>query len=233
MSETSARPLRILHLTDTHLYGDDSLHYGVVDTAGMLADTLRHLTRLRELDLVVCSGDVSEDGSAESYRRAAAALEPWARARGARVVYAMGNHDARGAFRAVLGDGQSGPAASTAGPAGPVLSAGVVRGHRVVVLDSSVPRAGYGRLGPDQLDWLRLELATPAEHGTVLVVHHQHRAVLGRRRELQPQPVELVGAEPPVPGAGHGAVQYDHAVPAHDAGRQHRARRAGRRGGRP
>ncbi|MDO5663563.1 MAG: hypothetical protein Q4G40_12770, partial [Brachybacterium sp.] len=54
-------------------------------------------------------------------------------------------------------------------------------GGRVVVLDSSVPGAGYGHLEDAQLDWLRGVLAEPAPggaedggagRGTVLAIHH-------------------------------------------------------------
>lgn len=187
--------LRMLHLTDTHLFGDDSRHYGVVDTEAHLRLALARMDRER-LDLVVCSGDVSEDGSRESYERVRGILEPWAAERGARTVYAMGNHDRRAEFRAVLGDGQRGagaavpgaavrgaavPGASGQGPSGqgasaqpdaPIVSVAVAHGWRTVVLDTSVPGAGYGELDEGQLAWLGEALAEPAEHGTVLIMHH-------------------------------------------------------------
>src|SRR5690606_28721943 len=45
-------------------------------------------------------------------------------------------------------------------------------GWRVIVLDTSVPGRGYGALDAAQLEALRAELSRPAEHGTVLVLHH-------------------------------------------------------------
>lgn len=84
-------------------------------------------------------------------------LEPWADASGAAVVYAMGNHDLLASFRAVLGD---------------IRSVSTVRGVRVVSLDSSVPGAGYGRVGVRQLEWLRSVLAEPAGLGSIVVLHH-------------------------------------------------------------
>lgn len=177
--------LRMLHLTDTHLFGDDSRHYGVVDTEAHLRLALARMDRER-LDLVVCSGDVSEDGSRESYERVRGILEPWAAERGARTVYAMGNHDRRAEFRAVLGDGQPGAGAAVPGAAGqghsgqgasaqpdaPIVSVAVAHGWRTVVLDTSVPGAGYGELDEEQLAWLGEALAEPAEQGTVVVMHH-------------------------------------------------------------
>jgi Icc protein len=166
--------LRILHLSDTHFAGDGGRHYGVVDTVEHLRRALSHVGHVL-FDLVVVSGDVSEDGTEESYRRVREHLEPWARARGARVVFAMGNHDRRDAFRTVLGGGQ--PDAGEQELPGvdldrPVASVAENDGWRVVVLDSSVPGVGYGDLEPEQKTFLREALATPAEHGTVVVVHH-------------------------------------------------------------
>lgn len=166
--------LRILHLSDTHFAGDGGRHYGVVDTSEHLHRALSHVGHLL-FDLVIVSGDVSEDGTEESYRRIHEQLTPWAMARGARTVYAMGNHDQRESFRAVLGGGQ--PEALTEEPAGsepdrPVASVSMHDGWRVIVLDSSVPGAGYGTLESAQKLFLREALATPVEHGTVVVVHH-------------------------------------------------------------
>lgn len=166
--------LRILHLSDTHFSGDGGRHYGVVDTAEHLRRALAHVERLA-FDLVVVSGDVSEDGSHESYEQIRDAVQPWARAHGARAVFAMGNHDNRAAFRAVLGGGQ--PDADEIELEGidldrPVASVAERDGWRVVVLDTSVPGAGYGSLEIEQKDFLRETLAKPAAHGTVVVVHH-------------------------------------------------------------
>lgn len=166
--------LRILHLSDTHFSGDGGRHYGVVDTAEHLRRALSHVGHLT-FDLVVVSGDVSQDGSEESYRQVRDAVTPWARARGARAVFAMGNHDQRGAFRAVLGSGQ--PDADEQQPPGvdldrPVVSLVDQDGWRIVVLDTSVPGAGYGHLESEQLSFLKDILAEPAAHGTVVIVHH-------------------------------------------------------------
>ncbi|MGN7797436.1 metallophosphoesterase [Leifsonia sp. 22587] len=149
--------LRILHLSDTHLFGDGRLHYGIVDTLGALDRVLARAASLTEVDAVVVSGDLSEDGSAASYRRLKATLDPWAAERGAVVVYAMGNHDLRDGFEQVLGDRETEVS---------------VRGFRIVTVDTSVPGAGYGKVTEAQLDRLRETLSTSAEHGTVVVLHH-------------------------------------------------------------
>ena len=166
--------LRILHLTDTHLFGDDARHYDTVDTATQLTAALAHVAE-QTFDLVVVAGDVSEDGTIESYQRARTMMGDWARERGARTVFTMGNHDRREAFREVLGGGQPDAdehALPGIDPARPVASVAESNGWRVIVLDSSVPARGYGDIEPEQLTFLRETLATPAENGTVIVMHH-------------------------------------------------------------
>jgi Icc protein len=160
-------PLRILHLSDTHLFGDDTLHYGTVDTTAALGRVLDAVEGA-EVDLVVGSGDLSDDGSAASYERLRGAIEPWAARHDALVVYAMGNHDLRSGFAEVLGDGHGGIA-----PAGaPIDGVSTVGAWRIVTVDSSVPGRGYGDLDRTQLDRLSEILSTPADAGTVLVLHH-------------------------------------------------------------
>lgn len=188
-SSLSATPrsLRILHLTDTHLFGDGSKHYDTVDTTDHLRRALAHVDE-QEFDLVVCAGDVSEDGSVASYEIARNVIGSWAEARGARAIFAMGNHDRRVSFRTVLGAGQPGATArefagpSDAGTAAtggsdpaPIASVATLDRWRTIVLDTSVPRAGYGALEPEQLSFLREALSKQVGNdllGTVLVMHH-------------------------------------------------------------
>ncbi|MFC0675272.1 metallophosphoesterase [Brachybacterium hainanense] len=158
--------MRILHLTDTHLFGDPTArHYGRIDTAAALAAVLERLSHLEGIDLVVHSGDASEDGTEESYRRLHAQLDPFAQHLGAALAVAMGNHDMPLAYAAVAGPGDhAAPFQDRLVP--------IAGGARAIVLDSSVPGAGYGHLEPAQLDWLRGVLAEPAPGGSVLVLHH-------------------------------------------------------------
>jgi len=157
MASTRSGRLRILHISDTHLYGDASLHYGIVDTTAAFERVLARASEVEGVDVVVLSGDLSEDGTAESYRRLSALIEPWADGRGAEVVYAMGNHDLPDGFTEVLGSRTR------------VLERD---GHRIVTLDSSVPGAAYGSVSAEQLAWLGDVLSEPAELGTIVVLHH-------------------------------------------------------------
>lgn len=152
------QPLRILHLSDTHLFGDGTLHHGIVDTTAALQRVLARADTLEDLDLVVVTGDLSEDGSVGSYRKLVALIEPFAARHGARAFYVMGNHDDRAAFEQIVG---------------PRDGTDVVRGFGIVRLDSSVPGFGYGDVNPDKLDRLVESLMfSEADQGTVVLVHH-------------------------------------------------------------
>ncbi|ATG52720.1 phosphohydrolase [Brachybacterium vulturis] len=158
--------MRILHLSDTHVYGDPAArHYDRIDTAAALRGVLSRLQGLRDIDAVVHTGDASEDGTLESYRRLHEILDPFAAAWGAPLAVVMGNHD----VSSVYGDGVA-PGQRVAERQDRVVP--LAGGGRAVLLDTSVPRAGYGHLEAEQRDWLGTVLAEPAPAGTVLALHH-------------------------------------------------------------
>lgn len=174
--------LRILHLSDTHLMDGGVLHQGTVDTVAAYRFTLESFANAGPLDLVVLSGDVSDDGSPASYRTLRSLTGDFAAQHGAVPIYAMGNHDQRAGFREVLGDGHPGTS-NTGAQSGvellgdlaaepPITGISHVAGYRVITLDSSVPGRTHGRVDGEQLAWLRAELATDYGHGTVVVIHH-------------------------------------------------------------
>lgn len=75
----------------------------------------------------------------------------------------MGNHDERAAYSAEL----FGEASER-----PQDRVHEVDGLRIVALDTTAPGYHHGDLTAGQLAWLAEVLATPAEHGTVLAMHH-------------------------------------------------------------
>lgn len=86
----------------------------------------------------------------------------------------MGNHDDRAAFRAGLLPATTAttPAATAADVSAPVDAVYDIDGLRVIVLDTSVPGHHHGEISDAQLEWLAVELAIPAAHGTILAMHH-------------------------------------------------------------
>ena len=161
--------LTIVQLTDTHLRPAGELVHGVVDTDANLTRVLTHLREAgQHVDALVLSGDLSDNGSPEAYRRLRAAVEPVAAELGAEIVYVMGNHDERGAFGEELLDLAPGSVDTTL-PHDRIVE---VAGLRIIALDSTTPLRHEGRLEVEQLAWLSVQLRTPAPRGTVLVLHH-------------------------------------------------------------
>lgn len=155
----------LLHISDTHLLAG----------AGQLYDRVPSETHLRRLfaefeasggkpDAIVFTGDLADKGEPDAYRRLRAIVDPIAAELSARVVWVMGNHDERRAFRAGLLDE---PASDE-----PVDSVIDLDGLRIITLDSSVPGKHHGEVSAEQRDWLGAVLATPAPHGTILAMHH-------------------------------------------------------------
>ncbi|MEE1621819.1 phosphodiesterase [Zafaria sp. Z1313] len=155
----------LLHLSDTHLVG------GGVPLAGTLDSEARLRRILDELEAsgarpeaLVFTGDLADKGEPTAYARLRAVVEPAAERLGARVIWAMGNHDDRANLReCLLDEGRD---------SAPLDRVYWLGGLRVITLDTTVPGAHHGALSTVQLEWLADALATPAPEGTLLALHH-------------------------------------------------------------
>ncbi|MFJ9105890.1 metallophosphoesterase family protein [Streptomyces sp. NPDC102405] len=164
--------MRILHLSDTHVERTDAPNRNGVNATDSLRLMLAELRHLRDVDAVVVTGDIANEGDVEAYTAVRELVGEFARPLDAPVFYTTGNHDEREAFGKVLGSGHPDPERLLETGASERAAVSTVGGYRFVTLDSLVPGEVYGRIGEAQLDWLREVLSTPAEHGTVLAFHH-------------------------------------------------------------
>ena len=155
----------IAHVSDTHLLHGGAPLGGVADTVGALGQAVKQLERLGDrLDAIVVTGDVTDLGEPDAYRRVRELVEPLASSSGAELVWVMGNHDVRGPFRAgLLGQAPSDD------PVNQVFDLG---GLRVIALDTSVPGWHHGVLEASTIEWLDHVLSEPAPDGTILAMHH-------------------------------------------------------------
>lgn len=168
--------MRILHLSDTHVPRRIGPDEDGVDARAAFAQLLQDCRHLRGVDLVVVSGDVADDGSAEGYEAVRALVGSFARERRVGQVYCPGNHDDRVAFAGTLGSGHLDADGGDVGllgcSSGERAAASVVSGVRVITLDSLVPGQTFGWISDEQLAWLRELLAQPSPGGSVVVLHH-------------------------------------------------------------
>ncbi len=154
----------VAHLSDPHLLAGGVLQYGAVDTEAGLSRALERLRHVHPApQVLVFTGDLADKAEPAAYTRLRELVEPVAAELGAQVVWVMGNHDERAEYAAGLfGIDSDAPQDRTYD----------VAGLRVIALDTSVPGYHHGDLTDDQLAWLADELAAPAEHGTILAMHH-------------------------------------------------------------
>ena len=155
----------LVHISDTHLIHGDGDLYGGVDSTARLRQILDELAASEAaIDALVFTGDLTDKGDARAYATLRGMVEPIAQRLGAELIWAMGNHDDRAVFRTELLDE-------------PPLTGSIdmvhdVGGLRIITLDSTVPGFHHGELSDAQLGWLSRLLATPAEYGTILAMHH-------------------------------------------------------------
>jgi 3',5'-cyclic AMP phosphodiesterase CpdA len=160
--------ITFLQLSDLHLAPPGQFLAGV-DPIRQMRDVL---ARIKQLDVtpafIVVSGDLSDDGSAESYEVLNEVLQELG-AGGTPVLLALGNHDDRSTFhRVVLREVHS-------GNEGAYHHSQEIDGLRVIVLDSTIPGNVGGALGAKQLAWLEAQLGEPAARGNLIVLHHPCR----------------------------------------------------------
>lgn len=154
----------IAHISDTHLLGGRRKLFKKVDVARNLEHLLDRLeSGDQSIDALVFTGDIADIAEPEAYRWIRERVEPVAERLGATLVWTMGNHDERAPFARELFDSDDDIHQDRVYDVG---------GLRIVALDTSVPGYHHGTLESDQIEWLRDVLSTPAEHGTVLAMHH-------------------------------------------------------------
>ncbi len=153
-----SQPLRIAQITDTHLYADpDGLLLGL-NTRRCLEAVIQLALRSGQPDLVVASGDLAHDGSAQAYRQV---RDCFSRI-GSPVCCLPGNHDEGKALREHLNDGRFHN----------------VRSHRLgtwqlIFLDSTVAGSEGGHLAETELRALDAELQNGPDTPALICLHHQ------------------------------------------------------------
>lgn len=155
-----SKPTILAQLSDLHLGASwEEVEPGVEPLLRLEAaiDTIMALPN--RVDAVLVSGDVSDDGSEQSYGKARGALERL----GVPVHVLPGNHDHRRRMREAFGLPGRGDE-----PINYSVSVGELR---LVVLDSIVPGQDPGALGLERMRWLDAALAEEPSSPTILAMH--------------------------------------------------------------
>lgn len=151
--------IRIAHISDMHV---GSVHF----VPNLMNRVIVELNELSP-DLVICTGDFTNEGFRQEYKTAAAYLQQIE----ARLVAVPGNHDSRNVgyvhFEELLG---------------PRHWSIDVGGIRIVGADSSEPDLNEGQIGRERYGWLIDQFSTPAEL-KIYVQHHHLLPIPGTGRE--------------------------------------------------
>lgn len=150
-------PVHVVQLTDPHLFADPGGSMLGVNTRDSLAHVIAQVRREQpRIDLLLCTGDLSQDASPASYDAFASLTDPL----GAITRWLPGNHDEASVMAHV-------------GQARRVQPVTDIGAWRVVMLVSAVPGATHGLLGEDQLELLEQALAGADARHCLVCLHHQ------------------------------------------------------------
>ena len=161
----TADSVLLIQLSDSHLFAEADGRLLGMGTRDSLQQVIqRVLDEQSQVDLVLASGDISQDGSEQSYQcfRQMAAQIP------APQRWFAGNHDDLPMMRRVCAD---------TALLDPVID---LAGWRIILLDSSIPGAVAGHFAAEQLALLDRSLADAGERH-VLVSFHHHPVPVGCR----------------------------------------------------
>ena len=191
-------PVRLLHLTDTHLFADPSRSLRDVVTHESLAAVLRAAQSPPQWPpaAILATGDLSEDESRGAYQAFADLLAPLELP----VHCLPGNHDDPERMRGLL---DRSPFTLCATP--------LIGTWQLVMLSSRLPRNPAGRLGEAELARLDEALSASTHEHALVCVHHQPLPMDSRwvDRHMLADAVEfrqLIASHPRVRGVLWGHV---------------------------
>ena len=155
---TYGSPVTIAQVTDLHLFASDRQELLGLPTAQSFQAVLDRLMQLRShLDLILLTGDLAQDGQAESYQR----LQTWLKPLGIPTYLLPGNHDNPMVMQQVL---QESPISSE--------KSFNIKDWNLVLLNSAVPGQVHGYLSEGMLSWLERELQRLKARPTLIAFHH-------------------------------------------------------------
>lgn len=151
--------LRLVQITDTHLYGNPGQALLGLNTQHSFERVVDLIDGGQKVpDLIVGTGDISQDGSKASYQRFAQGIQKL----NAPFYWIPGNHDSREVMRSL----SQYPGAS---------ANRIVCGNwQILMLDTSVENQVHGLLAAPELDRLERQLSQlddDVEH-TMICLHH-------------------------------------------------------------
>jgi len=151
------RTVRLVQITDTHLYGDSDAQLLKMNTQDSFEYVLRLVAQNEaHVDAFVITGDIAQDASKQAYLRFDACMKRFS----APYYWIPGNHD----HRSVMADI---PQCRSAGDKRIVLG-----NWQILMLDTSIPGEVHGRLADRELQFLDRELGNDDVDHSLVCLHH-------------------------------------------------------------
>ncbi len=152
-------PIRILQITDTHLFAkknEQLLGVNTTDSFQAVLDSI--LDSQFHFDLVLATGDLVQDYNEQGYHHFAEMVKPLEKP----VFWLQGNHDQVQMEKPLQQYPQIKPQKQ------------ILIGEKwqILMLDSQVFGVPHGKLSSHQLDWLRTKLAQNRTRYTLIALHH-------------------------------------------------------------
>ncbi|MFO0427653.1 MAG: metallophosphoesterase [Planctomyces sp.] len=159
-----SKPVRILQITDLHVFADPEAQLKGIPTRKTLQDVVQYIVEKQfEFDFLVITGDHTHDELPQSYQAVRSILAPWH----SRLFQVPGNHDDRAVLRDVFADRMNADSCEEkinfAFDAGKWLCLG---------LDTHLPGEVAGQIDESQITWIRKQIAGSPEASVVLFMHH-------------------------------------------------------------
>ena len=151
-------PLLIAQVTDIHLFADEDQKLLGLPTIQSFQTVIERLQRLQpQPDVLLLTGDLSQDGTPASYELLQNLLSPLKMP----TYWLPGNHDCVNAMQQVLNRAPISP-----------RKAFKRGGWNFILINSRVPGCVHGQLSSETLDWLEFRLKLMGDRPTVIALHH-------------------------------------------------------------
>jgi Icc protein len=165
LSEGAQQPLRVVQVTDCHLFADTEGKLLGLNTQFSLDRVLEKVEQCHpDMDIILATGDLAQDASLDAYQRLFKRLHKF----DVPIYWMKGNHDKIDPMLATF--------ASERERVSPCVTE---QGNwTIILLDSTIPGNVPGELFQDDLDFLKRTLAE-AKGKHILVSLHHHPVPMG------------------------------------------------------
>ncbi len=151
---------KFIQITDCHLFATEEGKLLGMDTHASLDAVMSKIHQEQsQFDFYLCTGDLSQDGSVESYQYLKDLLDK----DGKEQFWIPGNHDYRTNMLQVVSEQKEMLSVVKKGP------------WQIILLDSQVPGSVFGNLAQSQLDLLEQALQQDTTSHTLITMHHHPR----------------------------------------------------------